>query len=263
MNRPTTAADLDTVTAAETPAASRPETAPDAAPDPAARSRSRPLLRRYEAICLDAEGQEVEINRLAPASSFFENAFNALARGTLLATPDGPVAIEDLRPGDRVETAEAGTEQVLWRGNLTLYPLRSSGAGRPDRLYRFTADALGFGRPMQDLLLGPGARVWSARKGDFLPAEVLVDGDTVVELTPQTPVSAYHLCLSSGRTLLANGVAFRSFSPDITAAGHLSPDLLSLFLALFPNAERLHEFEALPKPRRPGPVPPGHRIAVA
>jgi hypothetical protein len=248
MNRPTP------------PAALSADRMPDAAPDPA-RSRSRPLLRRYEALCLGEDGNELEINRLAPASAFFEAAFNALARGTLIATPDGPVAIEDLRPGDYVDTAEGGPEPVLWRGNLTLYPLRPGGAGRPDRLYRVTGDALGYGRPMQDLLLGPGARIWSSRQGDFLPPEALVDGDTVVELSPPAAVSAYHLCLAGRRTLLANGVAFRSFTPDVAAAGHIAPDLLALFVALFPNADMISDFAALPLPRRP--LPPGHRVAVA
>lgn len=214
------------------------------------RSRARPLMRRYEALCLTDDGEEIELNRLAPASGFFEAAFNAVARGTLIHTPSGPVAIEDLRPGDFVETAEAGPEVLLWRGSLTLYPMRPGLQGRPDRLYRVTVDALGYGRPMQDLLLGPGARVWSARAAAFRPPEDLLDGETVVELTPPAPVSAYHLCLASGGTLLANGVALQSFVPDAVAAAHLSPELLTLFLALFPNAERLAEFGALALPRR-------------
>lgn len=214
------------------------------------RTRARPLLRRYEAIYLDEAGNEAEFNRLAPANSFFETAFNAFARGVLISTPSGPVAIEDLHPGDLVETAETGAEPVLWRGSLTLYPIRPDGGGRPDRLYRVTADALGYGRPMQDLLLGPGAQLWSPRQGTFVEADALVDGDSVVELNPPTAVTAYHLCLANCATLLANGVALRSYAPDQAAAAQLAPDLLRLFLDLFPNRAALSDLNDLPENRR-------------
>lgn len=237
------------------------ETLPDAAPDPA-RTRARPLMRRYEALARGEDGAEVELNRLAPATGFFESAFNAMARGTLVTTPQGPVAVEDLRPGDFVETAEGGAEPILWRGSLTLYPLRPGLHARPDRLYRCTADALGYGRPIQDLLLGPGALVWSPRAGDFLPAEALLDGETVIELTPPGAVTAFHLCLAGSRTLLANGVALRSFAPDAHAAAHLAPELLALFVSLFPNAAEIADIAALPLPRRPAyPQRPGSAVA--
>lgn len=213
------------------------------------RHRKRPLLRRVEASCHDADGRLTEFNRLAPATSFFENAFNAFARGTLLATPQGPLAIEDLSPGDLVETAEAGPEPVLWKGSITLYPLRADLPGRPDRLFRITADALGFGRPLQDLLLGPGAQIWSSRAGDFVAAEQLLDGETVVELLPPGPVTAYHICLGCNRTVLANGLAMRSYTPDVAAAAHLSSDVLALFRSLFPNIRELADFQSLPSPR--------------
>lgn len=214
------------------------------------RPRSRPLMRRYEALCLDDSGQLAEVNRIAPATPFFEAAFSALARGALVATPQGPVAVEDLMPGDRVETAESGPEVLLWKGSLTLYPQRRDVSGRPDRLLRMTADALGFQRPMQDLLLGPGAMIWSPREGNFAAATDLVDGDAVFELTPVAPVAAYHLCLSGSRTLLVNGIALRSYAPDVMEAAALPTDLLALFLALFPNEALLPELDS---PRRGSP----------
>ncbi len=219
---------------------------PSAMPDDT-RPRPRPLMRRYEAVYLDESGHVADVNRIAPATPFFEEAFSALARGALVATPQGPVAVEDLMPGDRVDTAESGPEVLLWKGSLTLYPQRRDVSGRPDRLLRMTADALGFQRPMQDLLLGPGAMIWSSRIGAFVAATDLVDGDTVLELTPVAPVAAFHLCLSGGRTLLVNGVALRSYAPDVREAAALPSDLLALFLALFPNEGLLPELDS---PRR-------------
>lgn len=225
------------------------------------RPRAKALLRRYEAVCIDETGQLIEINRLAPAIPFFESAFSAMARSTLLATPGGPVAVEDMMPGDLIDTAEDGPLPLLWKGSLTLYPQRRDLSGRPDRLLRMTADALGYGRPMQDLLLGPDVRIWSPRAADFLRADDLVDGEVVIELTPIAPVTTFHICLSGCRTLLANGVALRSYAPDPAQVGALSADLLGLFLSMFPNAALLQDIGA---PRRTrGPADPKDGIAAA
>ena len=226
-----------------------------------ARPRAKAMLRRYEAVCLDEGGQLIEINRLAPAIPFFESAFSAMARSTLLATPGGPVAVEDLLPGDHVDTAEDGPLPLLWKGSLTLYPQRRDLSGRPDRLLRMTADALGYGRPMQDLLLGPDARIWSPRAADFLRADDLVDGEAVIELTPIAPVTAYNICLSGCHTLLANGVALRSYAPDPVQASALSADLLALFLTMFPNSTLREEIG--PPRRARDPAGPKDGIAAA
>ncbi|MBI1219288.1 MAG: hypothetical protein GC186_12135 [Rhodobacteraceae bacterium] len=225
------------------------------------RPRAKALLRRYEAACLDENGHLIEINRLAPAIPFFESAFSAMARSTLITTPAGPVAVEDLMPGDLIETAEDGPQPLLWKGTLTLYPQRRDMSGRADRLLRMTADALGYGRPLQDLLLGPDARIWSPRAADFLRAEDLVDGEAVIELTPIAPVTAFHLCLPGCHTLLANGVALRSYAPDPAQTSALSADLLALFLSMFPNRTLLQEIG--PPRRARGPASPKNGIAAA
>lgn len=228
--------------------------APRRAGLPTAKPRQKTLMRRFAAQWLAEEGQFDDYNRLAPASNFFESAFNAFARGTLLATPVGPVAVEDLMPGDRVETAERGPEVILWKGNLTLYPHRPGMPGQPDGLFRLTADALGYGRPMQDLLLGSGAEVWAPHCGQFIPAGEMLDGVSVIELTPPAPVTAYHICLAGRRTLLANGLAVSSYSPDEATAQQLTPEMRSLFLSLFPNLRDLEDIAALagsPQKTRP------------
>lgn len=202
-------------------------------------------MRRFAAQWLAEEGQSDDYNRLAPASSFFESAFNAFIRGTLLATPMGPVAVEDLMPGDQVETAERGTEVILWKGNLTLYPHSPGMPGQPDGLFRLTADSLGYGRPMQDLLLGSGAEVWAPNRSRFIPAAEMLDGVSVIELAPPAPVTAYHICLAGRRTLLANGLAVSSYAPDEAAAQQLTPEMRALFLSLFPNLRDLEDIAAL------------------
>ena len=206
------------------------------------RPRAKPLLRRYEAACLNAAGETTRFSRLAPAVPVFESAFNAIARGTLITTANGPVAVEDLQPGDQIETAENGPEPLLWIGNLMLYPHRDDQPLRKEPLVRLTADALGFGRPMQDLLLGTGARVWSRRDDAFVEPGTLADGESIFELMPVAPITAYHLCLSGPRTILANGVALQSYQPDPSLLLRMMPEMRALFLSLFPSPDVLDGF---------------------
>ncbi len=73
-----------------------------------------------------------------------------LAPGTLIDTRDGPRPIETLCPGDRVRTADAGEQPVLWQGRIAAPAI---GAFRTVRLV-----APHFGLPV-DLTLRSGQRV--------------------------------------------------------------------------------------------------------
>ena len=83
------------------------------------------------------------ISALAPPSP-------GLARGTLIATRRGPVAVEALRPGDRVLTLDDGLCAVTWVGHW-----RSPGLAARAPV-RIAAGVLGNDRP---LVLAPGHRV--------------------------------------------------------------------------------------------------------
>ena len=99
--------------------------------------RATPLTRRYEMSWLTPDGVESG-TRIAPAAAPFEEAFAAFARGTLIATEDGPVAVEDLVPGQQIVTADGASETLLWVGSMTLFP-KSSAEVEPARLIRLTA----------------------------------------------------------------------------------------------------------------------------
>jgi len=93
--------------------------------------QATPLTRRYEIVALTAAGRPREFTAVAPASPAFEAAFGAYARGTLIATPEGPVAVEDIAPGDMVETADEGAKPLLWKGAMTIFPDMPDVARRP------------------------------------------------------------------------------------------------------------------------------------
>lgn len=213
--------------------------------------RAMPLARRYEASFLNSSGEIGALSRLAPAMPLFEQAFSAVARGTLIATPQGPVAVEDLLPGTLLSTSEGDPESLLWSGSITLYPAANTDTGggapvpaEPARLTRIMADSFGMGRPITDVVLGPHARVLrrDARLRPviggteaYVPVRALHDGDCVIEVAPATPVTVHHLVLGRQRTLSASGIEIESFHPGEGFAQMMDPQLLSLFLSLFPH----------------------------
>lgn len=221
--------------------------------------RSTFALRRYDIMwrCENGDVRDREIS--APALPIFESAFNAFARGALLPTPTGPIAVEDLLPGDLIETVDNGVQRVEWIGAVRLDTKgqRSEGA-RPERLYRITADAFGLGRPAPDLMLGPGARY--LYRADALqsylgvaeamaPVPSLVDGISVIEVTPISTVRSYHIALTRHSQIRVNGVELESYHPGPTISGQLPSDLRPRFLEMFPHLETLNSFGPLCQPR--------------
>ncbi|WP_422074937.1 Hint domain-containing protein [Tranquillimonas rosea] len=219
------------------------------------RSRPEPEptgpTRRFDVTCLDASGAPMSFAKMGPAVPDFENAFSALARGTLIQTTDGPVAIEDLEPGVQLET-DRGAAELVWIGAITLLPRG------PLKLYRVPADSFGLGRPMPDLMLGPSARLVRRSAalrqsvgGDqaLLPVAPLADGMNLVEITPLSPVRVFHLACRRHRLLTANGVEVESFHPGALSTHHLGPGMSELFLSFFPYLTRLSEFGPLAMPQ--------------
>ena len=210
--------------------------------------RDQPLTRRYDICALARDGSLTDITRVAPATPFFEDAFAALARGTLIATTDGPVAVEDLTPGTQVETVTSGPQTLLWVGAMTVYPDARTGlGGEAGSLTRLAADAFGMGRPSPDLVLGPRARVLFRSAAcrslvdqaeAFAPARAFVDGEAAIKVTPASPVRVYHLAFHGQQVLRANGMEVETYHPGAAPDTMLPSDQLEMFLALFPHIDR-------------------------
>ncbi len=189
--------------------------------------------------------------------AFFEEAFAAFARGTLIATPTGQTAVEDLLPGDMVQTA-AGPRKLLWLGNMELARPEASFATEQPRLTRLAADSFGLGRPMPDLLLGPRARIlirsprcrqMLGAAEAFAPANGFIDGVSVIELRPISHVTLYQLAFDGQQTILANGIEAESFHPGLRLDSMLEPETLAQFLDLFPHVDSPDGFGPMPIPR--------------
>lgn len=227
--------------------------------DPAAwRSQKRPQLRRYEISALLENGNIAQTRQLAPALPLFEDAFCAFARGSLIETETGHMAIEDLQPGDRVMTTDNQPETVLWKGSTTLVPGRPGPSGRNLRLTRIMADSFGVQRPMSYVLAGPSARllntpshlrslVGSAQM--LTPVQEFIDGMNVIDTAPPTAVELFHICLPRHAAIRIGGLEFETYHPGTNAVQMISHAMRSLYLNLFAHIDQLSDFGPLAFPR--------------
>lgn len=212
--------------------------------------------RHAEIAWLRRSGDVDHATLIIPAAQLFEDCFAAFAHGTPIQTPNGPVPVEDILPGDAVLTVEHGALPVLWRGALTCRP------GLQDRchgLTRVLADGFGISRPVRDLLLGPAARVLhrarhrpsgGSRSDALIPVATLGDGIAVFPVTPPSGVHLYHLALPHHATMRVGGLAMECYHPGGSLRGSLSPRILAQFLALFPHIDQPGDFGPLAYPHQ-------------
>lgn len=141
--------------------------------------------------------------------------------GAIVATEDGPRAVETLRPGMHVLTRDDSWQELAWVGRreIAYAEMVDAPALRPVLI---RADAFGPGCPDHDLEVSPEHRllVDAARaRGRFLEPEVLVaarhliDGEGIVwgDVVGATYI---HLMFDRHQVVLASGLWSESFLPD-------------------------------------------------
>lgn len=176
------------------------------------------------------------------------------ASGTRIETPDGPVAIEDLRPGDRVLTLDHGPQPLSWVGSRKLTPGELDGAPHL-RPIRIAAGALAPGLPDGDLVVSPQHRVMlSSRiaRRMFGSADVLVaarkllnhEGIDVMEHSPGG-VEYFHILLDDHQIVYSNGTPTESLFVGAQARKALPLEAQAEISELFPELWAA----------KPGPVP--------
>jgi hypothetical protein len=141
--------------------------------------------------------------------------------GTRIATPEGPRAVEEIRPGDRVSTRDGHGQAVLWTGTRRISGARLHAMPRL-RPVRIRAGAFGPGWPGDDLLVSPDHRILvsgAPARALFGEAEVLVaardliDGRAIVTDSSSREVTYLHLLTSRHEVTWANGLAAETFHP--------------------------------------------------
>ncbi len=208
------------------------------------------VTRRYEICWRDPAGNAEAKTCVAPAMPVFEKAFSAFAQGTLIQTETGQVAVEDLKPGDMIATADGGLQPLMWAGTMTVYPNHLELGVPSCRLFRITDGSFGHDRNAPDLMVGPAARILPGAlaidsSSPLLAPEDLADGQSVIAINPMSQVRTFHLALASHRLIRANGVLVESYHPGSEPHMTLTPELLDHFLALFPHLGSLGDFGPL------------------
>ena len=160
--------------------------------------------------------------------------------GTRIATVRGAVAVEDLQPGDLVQTMDSGLKPIQWIGGRAV---DGTGIFAP---VRFRAGAIGNTR---DLLVSPQHRILVRNRaaepkfGDtevLVAARHLVDGDKVV-FSPKEEVEYFHILFDQHEVVFSEGAATESFFPGaqvLERDAELREELQALFPELFDGTVR-------------------------
>ncbi len=165
--------------------------------------------------------------------------------GTLIETPEGLRAVEDLREGDRVQTKDNGAQDIQWVGSRRMTGARLFAMPRL-RPVRIAVGALGEERPDGDLLVSPEHRMLvqgEVAQSLFNTPEVLVaakdlvNGSTVSVDLKVREVTYVHLLLPRHEIIRANGVDTESFHPANTALSTLGDADRARLLARLPDLE--------------------------
>lgn len=162
--------------------------------------------------------------------------------GTLIATPQGPRAVEDLRPGDLVLTRDSGLQPLRWVGQrqLGLADLIVRPHLRPIRI---AADALGEGMPCRDMLVSPQHRmlIEGARPEMlFGTGEVLVASAHLTSLPGiaqelTAGITYIHVMFDRHEIILADGCWTESFQPGQQVMQGMQASQRAEVLELFPE----------------------------
>jgi hypothetical protein len=133
--------------------------------------------------------------------------------GTLIATPDGEAAVETMKPGDLVLTADGRAVPVRWIGINTVStrfadPLRTMPI-------RISAGALGEGLPLRDLLISPDHGLLLG--GILAQAGALVDGLAIRrEMHMPEVFRYYHIEIAAHDLILAEAVPVETFVDNVS-----------------------------------------------
>ena len=156
--------------------------------------------------------------------------------GTLIDTPEGPRAVEDLNVGDLVITQDRGAQPLLWVGSTTV---AAEGKFAP---IQFQAGMFGLTEP---LLVSPQHRMlvddWRAQylygqPEVLIAAHCMVNGETVTRVEGGT-VEYFHLLFAQHEIITANGAKTESYFPG-HAVTQSERRTQAEILALFPELDR-------------------------
>jgi hypothetical protein len=168
---------------------------------------------------------------------------NCFLRGTMIATPQGEVAIEDLCAGDEVLDRDGTSHEIIWVPRQTVMPrFRLADRLRPVLIEK---DSFGPDLPRRDLCLTADHAL--VLQGCLVHAGALVDGVQIRVLGHEelpTRLDYFHIETERHVVLVANGLPAESFVDNVPRS---SFDNYDEYVSLF--GETAREMDELPMPR--------------
>jgi T5SS/PEP-CTERM-associated repeat protein len=131
-------------------------------------------------------------------------------KGTLIATPDGEVAVEQLQPGDHVMTLRGEVRRIVWIGAGRVATTRGQrDAATPVIVHK---GALDDNVPHHDLRVTKGHSFYL--DGVLIPVEFLVNHRSIAWDDRAQEVEIFHIELETHDVLMANGAPAESYRDD-------------------------------------------------
>jgi antigen 43 len=188
-------------------------------------------------------------------SLLYEEAAPCFLAGTLIRTPEGGTAVEDLRVGDEVVVQTREGEEVRavsWKGSAVAVARPDLRADLSNYPVRILKDAIAEGVPNKDLLVTPDH--FAAFEGYLLPVRTLVNDRSIFYDRSQASYTYYHFEAGTHALVYADGMLMDTFLD----AGHRRA--FSRQAGLLPlRAPDLIEDAVLPWNVHPWFVEPIHR----
>ncbi|AJE47295.1 Hint domain-containing protein [Celeribacter indicus] len=171
-----------------------------------------------------------------------ENVIPCFTPGTLIATPRGEVAVEDLRVGDKAITRDNGLQRIRWIGRRTLSA--EALAAQPGlRPVLIRQGALGAGLPERDMLVSPNHRMLVSNEKAallFEEHEVLVAAKHLtriegIDTVDVASVTYVHVMFDRHEVVLSDGCWSESFQPGDYTLDGIDAGAREEIFALFPE----------------------------
>lgn len=184
-------------------------------------------------------------SRTVPIADHPDNAARASAveetesivcftRGTMIGTPEGPRAIEELAVGDLVLTRDNGARPIRWIGSQAV---AAAGKLAPVTI---RAGALGNDRDLKVsqlhrmLVADWRAELMFGEPEVLAAARHLVDGDTI-HVAEGGEVEYFHMLFDRHEIVTANGAPSESFHPGEQGMGWMDDAVREEIFAIFPQ----------------------------
>ncbi len=184
------------------------------------------------------------------------NLLICVARGTMIDTVKGQIAVEDLVRGDLVTTMDGDPKPVRWVGSrkVTGAELQADPTLRPVRISR---NALGKGMPRNDLLVSPQHRIflqdWRAQlmfgeEQVLVPAKGLINDQTIRSDRDRDEIEYFHILFDEHQIIYTEGLATESFQPGKYTISELSEPVRDELFRLFPKLQQTGTYSDAARP---------------